>query len=106
MLNCIWIFLIVFSFLTSIFNGNADILSSAVLESATVTVNLVLKLAGIICLWSGIMNIAEESGICRLIAKLLKPLLRVLFPQNKNDEAAMDAVALNVTAKNSCNSAL
>ena len=44
------------------------------------------------------MNIAEESGICRLIAKLLKPLLRVLFPQNKNDEAAMDAVALNVTA--------
>ena len=98
MLNCIWIFLIVFSFLTSIFNGNADILSSAVLESATVTVNLVLKLAGIICLWSGIMNIAEESGICRLIAKLLKPLLRVLFPQNKNDEAAMDAVALNVTA--------
>lgn len=44
------------------------------------------------------MNIAEKAGVCRLISKLLKPILRVLFPKNKNDDAAMDAVALNVTA--------
>ena len=98
MLNCIWIFLIVFSFVISLINGNAAEFSSAVLDSASVTVNLVLKLAGIICLWSGVMNIAEKAGVCRLISKLLKPILRVLFPKNKNDDAAMDAVALNVTA--------
>lgn len=98
MLNCIWIFLIVFSFVISLINGNAAEFSSAVLDSASVTVNLVLKLAGIICLWSGVMNIAEKAGVCRLISKLLKPILRVLFPKNKNDDAAMDSVALNVTA--------
>lgn len=98
MLNCIWIFLIVFSFVISLINGNAAEFSSSVLDSASVTVNLVLKLAGIICLWSGVMNIAEKAGVCRLISKLLKPILRVLFPKNKNDDAAMDSVALNVTA--------
>lgn len=90
--------MIVFSFITSLINGNTGTMSSAILDSATVTVNLVLKLAGIICLWTGVMNIAEKSGVCRLIAKLLKPVLKFLFPQNKNDNDSMDAVALNVTA--------
>ena len=98
MLNYIWIFMILFSFVCAVFNGSMPQLSSAILESCSDAVALCIKLLGTLCLWCGLMNVAEKSGLCDMIAKMLSPVLKKLFPGCKDDSAIMKAVSMNITA--------
>lgn len=98
MLNYIWLFLISISFVCSVFNGTAAELSSSVFEGCADAVSLCLKLLGVMCFWSGLMNIAEKSGLCNVVAKILRPVLKRLFPGVCNNKEVMNAISMNVTA--------
>ncbi len=98
MLNYIWIFIILFSVICAVFNGNMSQLSSAILSGCSDAVSLCIKLLGMLCLWCGLMNVAEKSGLCRIVSKILSPVLKLLFPENRNNPEVMDAIAMNVTA--------
>ncbi len=93
----IWPIMIVFSFVCAIFTGNMENLSSNILSSGSNAITLAIKLTGIICLWNGILNICEKSGLTKSLCKLLSPVLRVLFPTLK-DEKTKQAIAMNMTA--------
>ena len=62
MLNYVWSFIVVLSVICSIILGNSNDLSSAFIDSAASAIELIITLAGVICLWSGIMRIASKSG--------------------------------------------
>lgn len=79
-------------------NGKGAEMSSAILEGAESAVTLALSLCGIMCLWCGIMKVAERAGIVKLLSKLLQPVLSRLFKGLKNGGAAMQLIAMNVTA--------
>lgn len=79
MLGYVWAGLIIVSVLSAILLGNTESLSTALIESGSSSIELLLTMAGILCLWSGIMKIAEESGFTALISKIFAPLLRPLF---------------------------
>lgn len=98
MLNYIWSFLVVFSVLCAVLLGNTEALSKAFVDSAADAVQLLLTLAGVICLWSGLMKIAEKSGLTSLAARLFAPLLRRLFPRLDKNSAAFEAITMNITA--------
>lgn len=98
MLNYIWSILILFSFVCSLFGGTVSELSSSVFEGCADAVSLCLKLLGVLCLWCGLMNIAEKSGLCSIVAKILRPVLKYLFPGVKNDPEVMNSISMNVTA--------
>ena len=70
MLNYIWSGLIAVSVLCALFMGNTADISNALIESGASSIQLILTMAGIICLWSGIMKIAVESGLTNIFAKL------------------------------------
>ncbi len=89
--------MIVFSFFCAIATGNMSELSSTVIGSGTDAVNLAIKLAGIICLWNGLISIAQESGLTKALCRILKPFLMLLFPKLE-DERAKEAIAMNITA--------
>jgi spore maturation protein A len=57
-----------------------------------------MGLAGIMCLWCGVMKIAEKSGLTDKIAVVLKPILRLMFKDAAKDEKAMGAIVMNLTA--------
>lgn len=97
MMNYIWVIITVFSFFCAIATNNMSDLSSAVISGGTEAITLVLKLTGIICFWNGLMAIAEKSGLTNIICKMLKPVLRLLFPDLK-DEKAKNAISMNITA--------
>lgn len=97
-MNFIWAFMIIFSFICSCFSGTADKLSSEILASGKQTVELCLTLLGTLCLWSGLMKIAEESGLCDKIAALLRPVIDFLLPGIKNNKEAKRSVSMNITA--------
>jgi len=98
MINYIWFFILVFGIIFGLITGKADILSKSIVSSTENTVTLVIGLLGIMCLWCGVMKIAERSGLTNKIAKLLKPILRLLFKEAARDEKALGAIVLNLTS--------
>ena len=98
MLNYIWVGMIAVSFLCSAVTGRMEELCAAVSEGADKAVRLVLSMAGVMCLWSGMMKAAENSGLTRLLSKMLSPILCALMPDYPKDSRAMQAVCANVTA--------
>ena len=74
MLNKIWPFFIIVSFLYSIYSGNIFNINNAIFDSASQTVNLCLTLLGTICLWNGIMKIAVKTSMIEKLTKFLKPI--------------------------------
>ena len=98
MMNYIWAIMILFSFVSAIFNGGMQSLSDAVISGGQSAIDLCISLTGMMCLWGGIMNVAQQSGFTVLISKILSPLFRVVFKNvGKNSDIAQ-AVSMNVTA--------
>lgn len=98
MLNAIWLIMILLSVVVGVIQGRIDQVVLAVTESAKTGFELALGLTGIMALWLGIMGIATESGLIRLFARLLKPVMRPLFPDVPTEHPAMGAMVLNIAA--------
>lgn len=98
MLNYIWGGLILLSVALSFIFGNTNELSTALIKSGESSIELLLTLAGIMCLWTGIMNIAKESGLTKLFARLFSPLLKPLFPRLNKDSQAFQNISMNISA--------
>ena len=98
MINYIWFAMIFIGIILGLVSGQGDIISKGIVASAGDTVQLVLGLAGLMCLWCGIMKIAERSGLTEKIALALRPLLKILFKEGAKDEKVMGAVVMNLTA--------
>lgn len=98
MLNYIWCGLILLSIVCSIINGTTQELSNAVLNCATEAVQLIISMSGAVCLWSGMMSIADKSGASDALAKVLSPLLSRLFPELDKKGNAFKAICSNITA--------
>ena len=98
MINHIWSAMVVFSLITAIFGGTADALSNAIISSASDAVSLCIRLAGTICLWGGLMEIAEQSGLTSAVCRLISPILRIVFPKMDMKSKTARAISMNVTA--------
>lgn len=98
MLNFVWGGLIIVSVIAALLLGNTDELSAALINSGSSSIELILTMAGIMCLWSGIMKIAEESGYTRAISKVFAPLLKPLFPNLDKKSEAFQSITMNITA--------
>jgi spore maturation protein A len=97
-INYIWFFILAFGIIFGILTGRGDALSKGLILSSQSTVVLVINLVGIMCLWCGVMKIAEKSGLMDKIARLLKPILKLIFKDAARDERALGAIVMNLTA--------
>lgn len=97
-MNYIWTFLIVFSLISAIYYGNMGELSSGVINSGNTAVNLCISLLGTFCLWNGIMNVAEKSGLSNEFAKFLSPVLCRIFKGIKHDDQVLLPISLNISS--------
>jgi len=98
MLNLIWPAFIIISFIYALITGNIEKASNGVFEAATSAVELTLTFFGTICLWNGIMEIAKQTTLINKLSKILKPLIRFLFPDLKHNEQAKEEISLNIVA--------
>lgn len=86
------------SLVFGLWNRSAEQIGTAILSESTHAVELTLSLAGSICLWSGLMRIAQDSGLAECIARFLRPVLQRLFRGVKKGSRAMQLIAMNTTA--------
>lgn len=98
MLNIIWLALIVISLIVAAVQGNVPAVGQQAVAMAKKAVDISLGLIGIMALWLGIMKIAEEAGLIKLLARLIKPITRRLFPEVPPEHGAMGAMLMNIAA--------
>ena len=98
MVNVIWFLLITVGLLFSFISGNIDTINNSILTNGEKSLELMLSILPIIVLWSGIMKIAEDSGLLKKFSNLLKPILSKLFPSIPSSNPALGFIASNIAA--------
>lgn len=98
MINYIWFGIIFIGIVIGLITGQGAEISKGIIDSAEGTTKFIISLVGIMCFWSGVMKIAEKSGLTNKLANILKPVLRLLFKEAGKSEKAMGAIVMNITA--------
>ncbi|MBQ8984040.1 MAG: nucleoside recognition protein [Lachnospiraceae bacterium] len=98
MLNYIWAFMVLIGIIVAAFTGQMDAVSTGILDSSKEAVSLCILMLGVVGMWTGVMKIAEQTGLVRQLTKLLAPVLRLLFPRIADNEEVMGYIAVNVIA--------
>jgi spore maturation protein A len=98
MLNYVWTIMLGVGFIVGILNGKADKVTKAVMDSAGNAVQLCIGLLGIMCLWTGLMGIAEKSGLVGSLAAIVRPVINFLFPEIPKKHKAVGAIVMNLAA--------
>jgi len=75
-----------------------EALSAAMVDSAGGAVELAIGLVGVMALFLGLMKVAEEGGMLKILSRLIRPLMVRLFPEIPPDHPAMGAMILNLAA--------
>lgn len=105
MLNLIWVSFFLVAFVLALWQslvlGQGEIwtqLISSTFASAKTAFTISLNLTGILCLWLGLLKVAEKSGITAVLAKALRPLFRKIMPEVPADSPAMGSMIMNIAA--------
>lgn len=86
------------SFIVALLTGNVSALGNAILDGASEAVTLTLSLAGIMCLWCGIMGVLESAGLVGWLARLMRPFLRLFFPDSCETGTGAEEIAACIGA--------
>lgn len=98
MMNYIWVFMIIFSYIYSFFAGTTEAVTASVFSGAEKATQMVISLLGMMCLWTGLLEVAEQAGITKKIERLLSPVTRILFPTLPDGSEAKSAIVMSMTA--------
>jgi spore maturation protein A len=73
-------------------------IAQAALDFAETAAEIALGLIGVLALFLGLLKIGEEAGLIHALVRLVRPVLRPLFPEVPPDHPALGMIALNLTA--------
>lgn len=97
-MNYIWVFMIVISYIFSFFEGSTADVTKSVFDGCSDAVTLVISLLGMMCLWTGILEVAQMSGLIKKVQKILSPIISWLFPTiDKNSDVAGE-ISMSISA--------
>ena len=97
-MTLIWTGMVVGSILCGLVTGRGPEVAAAAVEGAHAAVELCLSIAGMLCLWTGVMEVMRQSGLSDKLSRLLRPVLCRLYPAVADDRQVMDSIAANVSA--------
>ena len=97
-MSLIWTLMVGISVLCGLAGGREAAVAAAAMEGAAAAVELCLSMAGVLCLWMGVMEVMKRSGLAEGLSRLLRPLLRRLYPDFARDQEVMDSISANVSA--------
>ena len=97
-MTVIWTGIVTISVLCGIWTGQSTQVAAAAAEGAGAAVELCLSIGGMMCLWTGVMEVMRRSGLADALSRLLRPVLKRLYPSVKEESEIMDAISANVSA--------
>jgi len=90
--------LLLIGFTVGIINGRIDQVTKAAMDSAQSAVTVCIGLLGVMCLWTGLMKVAEKSGLVTGISRIVRPVMSFLYPEIPKDHPALGAIVMNLVA--------
>ena len=97
-MNAIFLAIVAIAFLVGAFTGGMEAVSASAFAGAKSSVELAISLIGYMALFLGLMKVAEEGGLLRLLAKAIRPIMVRLFPDVPPEHPAMGAMIMNIAA--------
>lgn len=98
MLNYLWGGMILIGVVVAAFTGNMQNVTQAIVDSSKEAITVCITMLGIIAMWSGMMEIAEKSGLIKSLSKKMRPFLSYLFPDIPKGHKSLDYISTNVIA--------
>lgn len=98
MLNYLWAFMILIGIIVAAFEGNLEAVCEGLIASSKEAVELLFVMAGVVCMWNGMLYIANNSGLIDSLTKKMKPLLRIIFPNLPLEHKAASYICANFIA--------
>jgi len=99
MLNYVWSFLLLTGLIAGALFGRLEAMVASVFDvTKAVVLDIALPLAGTMMLWLGILRVMEKAGLMEVVARLLSPVLRRIFPEVPTEHPAMGAITMNIAA--------
>lgn len=98
MLNYIWAFMIIIGVVYGAATGNISDISNGFIDSSKEAVTLCITMLGIVSFWSGIMEVATQSGIIGQMTRLISPLVNFLFPGIPKNHKSREHITTNIIA--------
>ncbi|MCM1541547.1 MAG: nucleoside recognition protein [Blautia sp.] len=98
MLNAIWAAMILLAVIYAACSGNMSAVTNAALDSAGEAISLCLTMAGVVALWMGLMEIAQQAGLIRKLTRGISPFLKFMFPRIPETHPAREYIATNIIA--------
>lgn len=97
-MNYLWGGMIVIGVIFGALHGGFGQITEAAVDSAKEAVNLAIAMAGVVAMWTGLMEIAQETGLLAACTKRLRPLLKFFFPGLPQESRANELIATNFIA--------
>lgn len=97
-MNKIWGHIIAISIIIGIITGKIDLITTCIFDSGKATIETCINILGIIAIWSGLMKIAEKTGLLLKLQKIVYPLVHAIFPNIHKNSKAISSIAMNVGA--------
>ena len=97
-MTVIWTGMVAVSILCGLATGRGPEVAAAAVEGTRAAVELCLSIGGMMCLWTGVMEVMRRSGLAQKLSRLLRPILRRLYPSVADDREVMDSISANVSA--------
>lgn len=98
MLNYLWATMIAIGIIYAAFTGNLEAITNAALDSAGEGISLCITTAGVMALWMGLMEIAQQAGLVARLTRGIGPVLSFLFPSIPKGHKAREYIATNIIA--------
>ena len=97
-MTVIWTGMVVVSILCGLATGRGAEVAAAAVEGTNAAVELCLSIGGMLCLWTGVMEVMRQAGLADKLSRLMRPVLRRLYPSVADDKGVMDCISANVSA--------
>lgn len=98
MLNYLWAGMILVGIVVAAFEGNLDAVCEGVIASSKEAVELLFVMTGVVCMWNGMLYIANKSGLIEGLTQKMKPLLKLVFPNLPLEHKAASYISANFIA--------
>ena len=97
-MDYLWAGMLFLGILYGSFTGNISAVSTAAISAGGEAISLCITTAGVLTLWTGLMEIAKTSGLVTSAAKVIRPLISYLFPNLPKEHPAAEHISLNFIA--------
>ena len=97
-MTVLWTVMVTASLVFGLATGRMPQVSAAATEGAAAAIQLCLSMAGVLCLWCGVMEVMKRCGLLSGLERMLRPLLGRLFPEAARQPETMEKIAANVSA--------